>query len=112
MYFIISQQALSLRFYLLIYFEVSIKYKFMLFSSSSLLFISSLFSFVLSDSYKIFYQRGQISKGSRYGRRTLLFCLADFNLEWLIQHIADATVSFANEELASNYGRGLPYFKG
>lgn len=106
-YFVNSQEAQSLRFYnIWIYFEIRIKYKFILFSCSSLLFVSSSFSFVLSNSHNLL-QSGQISEGSRYGRKTLLFSLAGFNLKWLIQHITDGTVLVANEELASSYGKGI-----
>jgi len=57
-------------------------------------------------------QIGQISEGGRYGRKTLLFSLASFNLGWLIQHMREPTVLVAKEELASNYGKGLPCFRG
>lgn len=53
----------------------------------------------------------QISEESRYRRKTLLFSLAGFNLEWLIQHITDAAVLVTNEELARIYGKGLPCFR-
>lgn len=75
-----------------------------------LFFISSAFYFVHPSSHNLF-KSGQISEESKYGRKTLLLSLTTFNLEWLIQHIVDATVLVANEELASNYGKYLPCFR-
>lgn len=83
------------------------KYKFILFSCSSLLSISAPFSVVLPNSHNLL----QISKVSGYGWKTLLSSLAVSNLECLIQHITDATVLVTSEDLASNYGKGLPFFQ-
>lgn len=71
--------------------------------------MSSAFYFVISSSHSL--QSGQMSEEGRYGRKTLLVSLSTFNLEWLIQHVMDATILVANEELASNYGKDLPCFR-
>lgn len=76
-----------------------------------LFFISSALYFVLSNSHNLL-RSGQISEERKYGRKSLLLSLTAFNLEWLIQHFIDATVLAANEELASNYGKDLPCFRG
>lgn len=73
-------------------------------------FFFPLHFLVLSNSHNLL-QSGQISEESSYRRKALLFSFALFNLEWLIQHIRDATVLVANEELASNYGKSLPCFR-
>lgn len=75
-----------------------------------LFFIASQFYFVLSNSHNLL-KSGQISEECRYRRKTFLLSLTGFNLEWLIQHIMDTTVLAANEELASNYGKGFPSFR-
>lgn len=93
-------------FHICMYLKISIKYKLMLFSSSSLHFLCLFFcSIQVSQPFK----RGQAPERSRYRGKACVISFVDFYLEWLIWY--NTNVCVASEKLPGSYRKSLIYFR-